>query len=288
MKYSPQNQTPADADVRRAIKPVIVYPVDTLPLPNANIYDEARANLEQIDEVIVAPRDAECFHVPAGHFFRIVSIEGPQVGDLNLWNVGDVNERFFSGKTRALHGTHVSVGDRLWSNLPYMRPMATLTYDTLDWYGWDDDGGGVHDVIGTRCDPYTNVMLGGDEYHYCCHSNLIRAFAKSQSISYDAAEPFVHDVLNVFMCTGFTKDTHQYFMKASPVRPGDYLEVFAEIDLLGGLSTCPGGDCSSGHSSDDAACYPLKVEIYKATKGLPADWHPAERSGYSRHHGAKE
>lgn len=287
MKYSPQNQTPADADVRRAIKPVIVYPVDTLPLPNANIYDEARANLEQIDEVIVAPRDAECFHVPAGHFFRIVSIEGPQVGDLNLWNVGDVNERFFSGKTRALHGTHVSVGDRLWSNLPYMRPMATLTYDTLDWYGWDDDGGGVHDVIGTRCDPYTNVMLGGDEYHYCCHSNLIRAFAKSQSISYDAAEPFVHDVLNVFMCTGFTKDTHQYFMKASPVRPGDYLEIFAEIDLLGGLSTCPGGDCSSGHSSDEAACYPLKVEMFRASEGLPADWQPAERSPYSRNHGAK-
>ena len=37
------------------------------------------------------------------------------------------------------------------------------------------------------------------------------------------AEPHVHDVLNVFMCTGFTRDTGQYFMKASPVRPGDYL-----------------------------------------------------------------
>ena len=51
----------------------------------------------------------------------------------------------------------------------------------------------------------------------------------------------VHDVLNVFMCTGFTRDTGQYFMKASPVRPGDYLEFFAEIDLLGALSACPGG-----------------------------------------------
>ncbi len=29
----------------------------------------------------------------------------------------------------------------------------------------------------------------------------------------------VHDVLNVFMCTGFTQDTHQYFMKASPCGP---------------------------------------------------------------------
>ncbi len=288
MKYMPQNQAPADAKSRKAIKPVIVYPVDTLPLPDAKIYNDARSHLEQIDEVIVAPRDAECFEVPAGHFFRIVSIEGAQVGDLNLWSAADPTERFFSGKTRALHGTHVSVGDRLWSNLPFMRPMATITYDTLDWYGWDDDGGGVHDVIGTRCDPYTNVMLGGEEYHYCCHSNLIRAFAKKKNISYDEAEPFVHDVLNVFMCTGFTRDTHQYFMKASPVRPGDYLEFFAEIDLLGGLSTCPGGDCSSGHSSDAAACYPLKVEIFRPEKGLPVDWRPAEKSPYSRQHIAKD
>ena len=52
-------------------------------------------------------------------------------------------------------------------------------------------------------------------------------------------------------------------MKASPVRPGDYLEFFAEIDLIAGLSACPGGDCSSEHSSDEAYCYPLKVEIYE-------------------------
>ena len=78
------------------------------------------------------------------------------------------------------------------------------------------------------------------------------------------AEPHVHDVLNVFMCTGFTKDTKQYFMKASPARAGDYLEFRAEIDLLGILSACPGGDCSSTHSSNNAKCYPLKVEIFES------------------------
>ena len=101
-----------------------------------------------------------------------VEHEGPQVGDLNLWNAHDLTERFYSGKTRALHATHLSTGDRLWSTLPRLRPMATITHDTLDWYGWDDDGAGVHDVIGTRCDPYTNLLLKGTEYHHCCHSNL--------------------------------------------------------------------------------------------------------------------
>src|SRR6516225_5142390 len=75
-----------------------------------------------------------------------VEHEGPQVGDLNLWNTHDLTERFYSGKTRALHATHLSTGDRLWSTLPRLRPMATITHDTLDWYGWDEDGAGVHDI----------------------------------------------------------------------------------------------------------------------------------------------
>lgn len=97
--------------------------------------------------------------------------------------------------------------------------------------------------------------------------------------------PHVHDVLNVFMCTGFTRDTHRYFMKASPVRPGDFIEFFAEIDLLGALSACPGGDCSTSHSSDAARCYPLKVEIYQPREGALQGWQPPDRSRYSRSHG---
>jgi uncharacterized protein YcgI (DUF1989 family) len=100
----------------------------------------------------------------------------------------------------------------------------------------------------------------------------------------DQAEMHVHDVLNVFMCTGFTRDTHQYFMKASPVRPGDFIEFFAEIDLLGALSACPGGDCSASHSSDAAACYPLKVEIWKADPATLANWMPPQPNPYPRTH----
>ncbi len=271
---------PTDAAARRAVKPVVCYPVETLPVPDMDRLKAVRETLTKIDEVIVPPREGKAFNVPKGHFFRIVSIEGPQVGDLNLWNANDLNERFFSGKTRALHATHVTTGNRLWSNLPNLRPMATITHDSLGWYGFDEYGGGVHDVIGTRCDPYTHRLLSGGDYHHCCHSNLCGALSEARGISMKEAEPYVHDVLNVFMCTGFTKDTHQYFMKASPVRPGDFLEMFAEIDLLGGLSACPGGDCSSEHSSDTAACHPLKVEIFRPDMALLADWPFPERNAY--------
>ncbi len=217
--------------------------------------------------------------MPAGRFFRIVSVEGPQVGDLNLHHAHDLTERFFSGKTRALHGTHLSTGDRMWSTLPHLRSLATITDDTLDWYGYDADGGGVHDVIGTRCDPYTQHLLGGDDYHHCCHSNLTRALAVHAGRTEREVELLVHDVLNVFMCTGFTLDTHQYFMKASPVRPGDHLEFVADVDLVGVLSACPGGDCGDEHSSDVAACQPLLVEVFDGSP--PEGWAPSEPSAYA-------
>lgn len=286
MRTQPRDNAPSDATQRRARPPVVCYTTDRLPAYDAGFYESVRADVTKVAETIVPPREARTFHVQAGHLFRIVSIEGPQVGDLNLWSANDLSERFFSGKTRALHATHVSTGDRLWSTLPYLRPMATITHDTLDWYGWDEDGGGIHDVIGTRCDPYTQLLLGGNEYHHCCHSNLTRAIAAHTGLPPREAEQHVHDVLNVFMCTGFTRDTHQYFMKASPVRPGDFIELFAEIDLLGALSACPGGDCSATHSSDTARCYPLKVEIYRPRHDALSGWKPAQPSRYSRSHGA--
>lgn len=276
---------PADADDRRAIKPVICYPNETLPEAPLTLYKAARETATKVDEVLIPARDARCFEVPFGQFFRISSVEGPQVGDLNLWNSKDLSERFFSGKTRALHGTHITTGERIWTNLPTLRPMATIVEDTLGWYGIDAYGGSVHDVIGTRCDPYTGNLLAGDHYHYCCHSNLTRALAAHTGMSLQEAEPYVHDVLNVFMCTGFTRDTGQYFMKASPVRPGDYLEFFAEIDLLGALSACPGGDCSSEHSSDTAACYPMLVEVFAPEEGALGNWKSPAINGYDRSHG---
>ncbi len=282
---APHHPFPADAEDRRAVAPVICYPVDTLPPPDLALYARAREGMEKIGEVLVPPREARMFDAPAGTFFRIISVDGPQVGDLNLWNKHDLSERFYAGKTRALHGTHLSTGDRMWSSFPTLRPMATITDDTLDWYGFDDFGGSVHDVIGTRCDPYTAMLLSGAPYHQCCHSNLARALATQTGRDAREIEAHVHDVLNVFMCTGFTRDTQQYFMKATPVRPGDYLEFFAEIDLTGGLSACPGGACDDKHSSDTAPCHPLLVEMYRPVNDALAGWSSPPVNGYDRSHG---
>ena len=286
MKIKKFSKKPTDIKSRVGAQPVICYSNDDIN-DNLQILHEARKHIKQIDEIIVPPRDAKTFKVKSGNFFRIESIEGPQVGDLNLFQADNLEEKFYSGKTRALYGTHISVGDKMLSSFPYLRSLATITWDTLDWYGYDKDGGSVHDVIGTRCDPYTYKLTSNNDYHYCCHSNLTRALVSEKKIKLDDAEKIVHDVLNVFMLTGFTNETKQYFMKSSPVRPGDFLEFFAETDLLGVLSACPGGDCGSEHSSDVAKCYPLKVSIWDVDKKFLKGINPSTTSNYNRNHGIK-
>ena len=284
MKIKKFSLKPSDFNERVGANPVICYPNNNVD-GNLKILHEARKHLKKVNELIVPPRDAKTFTVKSGNFFRIESVEGPQVGDLNIFQANNLDEKFYSGKTRALYGTHLSVGDKMFSSFPYLRSLATITWDTLDWYGYDKDGGSVHDVIGTRCDPYTSKLISGNDYHYCCHSNLTRALVIEQGLNKNDAEKIVHDVLNVFMLTGFTNDTKQYFMKSSPVRPGDYLEFFADTDLLGVLSACPGGDCGSEHSSDVAKCHPLKISLWEVDQKFLEGIKLSKISSYNRDHG---
>lgn len=235
----------------------------------------------RIDQRIVPIREGLAWEVPAGHVLRLSTLEGPQVGDLNLWHRHNPRERFWASRTRQLQRAHVSTFDRLWSTLPYLRPMATIIDDTLAGYGMDADGGRVHDLLGTRCDPYVNTLLTGEDFDHHCHSNLVRAVAPFGLTEFD-----VHDVLNVFQCTGLNDDD-QYFMKACPAREGDYIELFAEVDLLCALSCCPGGDLSVDLWGPDArdpleTCHPIGVEVFRLASSLLAGW---ESPGYAPYRG---
>ncbi|WP_409523075.1 urea carboxylase-associated family protein [Nitrincola sp. MINF-07-Sa-05] len=253
------------------------------------LYDRIReAPGRTLTESLTIPiRSGRAWKVPAGHVFRIVTLEGPQVADLNLWNLHNPRERFWASRTRQIQRAHISIHDRLWSVLPYLRPIATITDDSLADYGVDAEGGRLHDLLGTRCDPYVNHLLTGEDFDFHCHSNLVRAV-----LPYGLDERDVHDVLNVFQCTGLNEQD-QYFMKACPAQKGDYLEFFAEIDLLCALSTCPGGDLSVplwGPEARDPleVCRPLGVEIYQLAPDTLEGWMAPESPAYRGGHGLRQ
>ncbi|MBK0419280.1 DUF1989 domain-containing protein [Leucobacter sp. CSA1] len=240
-----------------------------------------------VDSFEIPIRSGRAWEVPAGHVCRLLTVDGPQVGDLNVWNRHNPRERFWAARTRQLQAAHVTTFDRLWSNLPYLRPLVTITADTLEDYGTDAEGGRVHDTLGTRCDPYVNRMLTGEDFDYHCHSNLTRAVRPFGLTEFD-----VHDVLNVFQCTGLNEQD-QYFMKTCPARVGDYFEMFAEQDLLMALSTCPGGDLSVPMWGDGAhdpveVCRPIGVEVYRIDEELLGGWSQPPFPEYAGGHALVE
>jgi uncharacterized protein YcgI (DUF1989 family) len=239
-----------------------------------------------IETTHIPMRSGRAWKVPAGHVFQIVAPEGPQVGDLNIWNLHNPRERLWASRTRQLQAAHVTTFDRLWSTLPYLRPLVTILEDSLADYGVDEYGGRIHDLLGTRCDPYVNRMLTGQDFDFCCHSNLTRAVAP-----YGLTELDVHDVLNVFQCTGLNADD-KYFMRASPAEPGAHIGFFAEQDLLCALSTCPGGDLSVPLWGPDArdpidVCRPLEARVYKLDARLLEGWTQPKVAAYAGAHGMR-
>ncbi len=227
-------------------------------------------NRKLVDKFIVPPRSGKAWPVHAGQLCRIVVVEGPQVADLNIWNLHDPRERFWAARTRQFYRAYVTTYDRLWSCLPYLRPMLTITNDSIN-YGVDKDGAWCHDLLGTRCDSYVQKLLTGEDVDYTCHSNLARAIAP-----FNLTEENVHDVLNIFEVDGLTEDK-RYASKPSPAREGDFFEFFAEIDLLCAISTCQLGDMSStswNTTGGDSAptCHPLGIEVYQPSDELIEGW----------------
>jgi uncharacterized protein YcgI (DUF1989 family) len=234
---------------------------------------------------LIPVRSGWAVPAPAGSVVRFSTPEGPQVLDVNLWHRWDPRERFWAARTRQFYGAHVTTGHRLWSTLPFLRPLATVVADTIA-YGLDEDGAGCHDLLGTRCDPYVNQLLSGTSYDFHCHSNLVRAVLPFGLTEFD-----VHDVINVFQVTGLMPGDERYFMKASPARPGDHFELFCETDLLIAASTCPGGDLSVPLWGPDAGaepvCHPILAEVFRVPERLLDDWRPTERAAYADGHGLR-
>uniref|UniRef100_A0A2C9GW65 DUF1989 domain-containing protein n=1 Tax=Anopheles farauti TaxID=69004 RepID=A0A2C9GW65_9DIPT len=246
--------------------PTICYDKPAAAIVSQAEYDAKRLRALagiKVLELIVPKKTARTWTMQAGDLCRVSLPEGSQVGDLNLWNLENPRqERFFSGKTRQIHSTHLKTYDRLWSCFPYLRPMATFVKDSLEDYGIDRDGGSLHDVAGTRCDDYIYKLITGKDRVGSCHSYLTEAVKE-----HGLGEQDVHDTWNIFMCTGFTRDTQQYFCKPSPARRGDHIEFLAEMNLLVALSACPQGDVSIqvGQQVPDEKCFPMQVEVFRAS-----------------------
>jgi uncharacterized protein len=227
------------------------FPRDAAVAASASRYAEiaTRPDLRRPAQSFVIPaRTGKAFQLAAGQIVRVTCSEGPQVADLIVFNADDRTEKFWSGRTRVIHGGHLKIGDHLWSTPPQVRPMLTLIADTLE-HPPHPFGARSHDLLYCRCDSRMYAIVYGRTGVRNCNDNL------AEAISEFGLEPeHVHDPFNIFMTTGLN-DIGKPFYLPSDAKKGDYVELLAEIPCLLALSACPGG--SSGSRSR-----PLTIDIF--------------------------
>jgi uncharacterized protein YcgI (DUF1989 family) len=214
---------------------------------NRPFYEElgrATAGRRLVREGVVPALAGGAFEVRRGQLFRIIAAEGPQICDFNAWNRDDPTEYFWSGRTRILENTHLTVFHRLWSTHPRMRPMATIISDTVDHRPLPGGSRG-HDVLFARCTNRIWELVGGLKNHSSCQQHLETAIS-----TYGLTPQHVHDAFNIFQKSGVKPEDGSLYLAQSDAKRGDYIELYAEIDLLVALSSCPAGAGGTGLRAD--------------------------------------
>ena len=219
-------------------------------------------NFHIVDKFTITPDEGgKAFVVSRGHSVRFVCLEAAQVADVCLWNAQDHDERFWNDQTFNREGPYLAVFTRLWSNMPRFRPMMTVIEDTVE-TKQNHPGSGHHMTWGAHCNPHYWYWALKDKTHpfvarYNCYYNLIRALAP-----FGLGAKDLHDNLCLFQKSYFDPQMRREIGEPSDAKKGDYVELYAEIDVLVAVSLCPNGSDRLPVTSGAWDVTPLGIEIY--------------------------
>lgn len=240
-----------------------------------NFYDDLRAKAHErklIERAIILPNNGRGFRIAKGQTFKIIEKEGSQVVDVCLWNAESPKRESFSlNRTLLTEGLFITTNSRLWSDLPRYRPIATCIEDTVV-TGPAHEGWHAH-FSGSHCCPEIYEMMLGKAGLNGCHLNLLQGvepFGLSE-------EDVIGDNINLFMKMRIDGLTGRRYFNKTDAKKGDFIEFYAEIDLLISVSVCPDGDSSL--IPEEFHKLPIVVETYE-TGIAPrefatwSDWRP--------------
>jgi uncharacterized protein len=176
-----------------------------------------------VSRLVVPAGEGRGIRMAAGTTFRVVDVEGGQVGDLFAFTAGDVHEYASAEHTRP------SIG-RLFVR-PGQTVLTTLRRPILELL--EDNSPGHHDTLYAACDPARYRLLGVKGPHRSCAQNL-RESMRALGVG-DVAIP---QPLNVFMDVRVDPWGEMTTRPASS-KPGDNLVFRALVDSYVVLSSCP-------------------------------------------------
>ncbi len=175
--------------------------------------------------------------VEAGRSFRVVDLEGGQIGDLFAFCADDPGEHLSAAHTCSeLYRLFPRVGEAFVSNT--RRPLLLFEADTSP---------GFHDMLFAACDA---ASYAGSPGHASCAGNLQSALAALGLGPVPVPQP-----VNLFERTAVRPDGSLEW-QATVSQPGDYVQLRAERDCVVVVSACP-WDLEAG----TAATRPLAIDL---------------------------
>ena len=159
-----------------------------------------------------------------GQVLRIVDSYGQQAVDTLFYNAADHCERYSAQDTLREQGSaYVVQGTQLISNEG--RVMARIIGNT----------GGAHDTSAGACSCESNTVRFGHhtKYLHACRENFVIEVTK-----YGMTKRDIPPNINFFMNVPVEPDGALAIVDGES-KPGDYVELVAEMDLLCFISNCP-------------------------------------------------
>lgn len=175
-----------------------------------------------MDDVVVPPGGHWGRIIPAGHTLRIVDLEGRQAVDFLCYNAARPEERYNAADTMKIAGSiFLTTGVALYSGLGHK--LFTVVEDTC----------GYHDTIGGCCSEESNFVRYGVRGTPNCRDNFLRALAP-----FDLGLRDIVANVNFFMYVPVSPDGSMAIVQGRS-RPGDHVDLRAEMDVLAVVSNCP-------------------------------------------------
>jgi uncharacterized protein YcgI (DUF1989 family) len=202
----------------------------------------AETTLTAIERFHLEPQTGHGFRLQQGQILRVIDPEGEQVADLTAFAADGSGEWLSSGRSIDYANTiYLTTGHTLYSNMS--RPMFTLLHDMV----------GRHDFLLTPCSlEMFRKLYGVQGDHPSCFGNLESAL-RPFGIETNA----IPTTLNIFMNVVVDPSSGELTIGPPLSRPGDYLELRAEMDLIVGLTAC------SAEKSNNHRFKPIHAEIYR-------------------------
>jgi len=171
-------------------------------------------------------------------------LEGQQAIDFLCFNATDPSERYHAANTiKVPRQIFLSKGSVLRSSLA--REMMTIVKDTC----------GMHDTIFGCCSFEVDRVRYGQTNERCCQQNFENELAK-----HGVGPEHIVSNVNFFMYVPVTPEGVAE-IKPSPSKPGDYVELRADMDVLTVLSNCPE---ALNDATGDAGPTPIRAIVYEA------------------------